>query len=89
MYYASGDSSDGSVSAVVLCVVIIFIFVILFRGVSAQRQCSGPAVVYTTAAQSSDGVDDGAAVLVPNVGYAEKSHASGEEETILPYNTAG
>ena len=87
MYCTSGDSSDGSISALVLCVVIIFIFVILFRGVRARNQCSGPAVVYTTA-QSNNNVDGGA-LMVPSVAYAEKSHTSGEEETVLPYNTAG
>ena len=85
MYYARPvpeANSETSIGGIVLCVVIIFIFVILFRGVRAQQQCSGPAVVYTTE-------DSGPAVMVPNVGYAEKSEKdSTSPQEFMPYNAA-
>ena len=87
MYYARPvpeANPESSISGVVLCVVIIFIFVILFRGVRAQQQCpgGGPAVVYTTE-------NSGPAMMVPSVGYAEKSEKdSTSPQDFMPYNAA-
>lgn len=85
MYYARPvpeATPESSIGGIILCLVIIFIFVILFRGVRAQQQCSGPAVVYTTE-------DTGPAVMVPSVGYAEKSKKdSTSPQDFMPYNAA-
>ena len=88
MYYtARPESSDGIVGNVVLCVVIVFIFIILFRGISAQRQCPGPAVVYTAGKAGGDDT----AVLVPSVNYAEKNNkketpTNSSDEPVVSYN---